>query len=87
MKNVIYQEVHGDTTYKLLGQDVGNIVIYDIEIENMSYDNHTIETVCTVSTDCQTSMLLLELVIRGKISPNDLIRYSNAFLDIPYPIG
>ncbi|MCC8069728.1 MAG: hypothetical protein LIO71_08270 [Ruminococcus sp.] len=84
MKSVIYQEVHKDTTYKLLGRDVGNIVIYDIEVEKASYENHTIETVCTVSTDCQTSMLLLELLIRKDISLNDLVRYSNAFLNAHY---
>ena len=84
--DVIYQEVHKDTTYKLLGRDIGNIVIYDIEVEKISYESHTIETVSMISSDCQTSMLLLELVIRGEISTKDLIRYSNEFLDLCYPI-
>lgn len=84
--DVIYQEVHQDTTYKLLGRDIGNVVIYDIEVEKISCENHTIETVSMISSDCQTSMLLLELVIRGEISTKDLIKYSNKFLDICYPI-
>lgn len=86
MKNLVYQEVHNQVTYSLLCRIIGNVSIYDIEVEIISENGRTIETVSSVSTDCQTSMLLLELIIRQEISPNDLIRYSNAFLDLCYPI-
>lgn len=86
MRSIVYQEVHEQFTYSLLCRIVGNISIYDIEVEALSENGRTIETVSSVSTDCQTSMLLLELIIRQEISPNDLIKYSNSFLDLCSPI-
>lgn len=86
MRSLIYQEIQGNVTYSLFGRSVGNVIIYDIEVESILEYGHTIETISAVSTDCQTSMLLLELIIRKDISPNDLIKYSNVFLDLCYPI-
>jgi hypothetical protein len=74
MKSVIYQEVQGDTTYKLLGREVGNVIIYDIELETTTPYEHNIETVSAISTDCQTSMLLLELIIRKEVRLCELIK-------------
>jgi hypothetical protein len=80
MRSIVYQEVFKDSTYTLFGRDVGNVVIYDIEVETISASGRMVETVSAVSTDCQTSMLLVELLIQKKVQPSDLLGYSNATL-------
>jgi hypothetical protein len=82
MKSIVYQEVVKNATYTLFGRDVGNVTIYDIEVETAFSNGHAVETVTSVSSDCQTSMLLLELLIQRKVQPSDLLGYSTAML--PY---
>lgn len=82
MRSIIYQEVVDNATYTLLGRDVGNVTIYDIEVETTFSSGHSVDTVTSVSSDCQTSMLLLELLIQKRVQPSDLLGYSTVTL--PY---
>jgi hypothetical protein len=69
VKTLIYQEVQEGTTYSLFGRDYGNLTVYDIELASP----HSVESILSVTTDCQTAMLLLELTIRHLVHPYDLV--------------
>jgi hypothetical protein len=83
VQTILYQEVHGDTTYRLLGSPVGNGTVYGVEVETLSRRSHTLETVSAVSTDCQTSMLLLELAIRGEVTLEEVAEYASSSSKLP----
>lgn len=77
MKYLAYQEKVNDTTYSLYVREVKDYYIYDLEVKTLINKKHRIKTARNISTDCQKSFLLLEMLIQNRISIDSLIKYEN----------
>lgn len=73
MKYLAYREVVENVTYSLYVREVKKEYIYDIEVKTLINKNSKTKVAKSVTTNCQKSFLLLEMLIRKNISIDDLL--------------
>lgn len=74
MRYLAYQETVENVTYSLYVREVKKeyLYIYDIEVKTLINKNSRTKLVKAITDDCQKSLLLMEMLIEGKITIDDL---------------
>ena len=75
MRTLIYREDIKNVSYRLFSRNLKhNNYIYDIEVETITNSHRLVESIPAVSMDCQTALLLVEMLIRKDIKPQAIVQ-------------
>ncbi|MGN1411869.1 MAG: hypothetical protein ACI4WH_05085 [Oscillospiraceae bacterium] len=81
MRYLAYQETVKNVTYSLYVREIKKeyLYIYDIEAKTLINKKSRTKVAKAITDDCQKSFLLMEMLIQGKITIDDLIPDDNNY--------